>query len=130
MLRKHHVDVGQMRKLSPYFEGPFKVIEEARPDYVIQVNGRPRRVHGANLKLFSRRNEGDKITEEDIVENKEEESVVIGINDFEEERVEEEERVATECSSDEDDNNEDPLAFVRGLSRAGRQRKKKTLFEP
>ena len=41
-------------KLSPLYRGPFKVLECADPNYVLDMDGEKKRVHGEHLKLFLR----------------------------------------------------------------------------
>ena len=53
MLKVQIVPRGKTRKLSFRFEGPYRVLEVRRPDYVILRNRRRKLVHGSNLKKVS-----------------------------------------------------------------------------
>ena len=52
MVRKYWTEPGTVKKLSPYFDGPYEVVSVERPDYLIQIGNRRKRVHGRNLKRY------------------------------------------------------------------------------
>lgn len=131
MLRKHNVLVGQTRKLSAYYDGPYEVVVVQRPDYVIMINGKERRVHGANLKLLKPRPHDGSLSEEDPPagsypeqsDDEGEPTTVVQIEPGEEA----EERLQASSESEEE---EDPLSFVTGRSKAGRLRRRTARFSP
>lgn len=113
MVRKYWIEPGAVRKLSPYFDGPFAVVQVDRPDYLIQVGSQRKRVHGRNLKRYHMQ-----VSHEDQEESND---CILETSDASEEG----DRSEEEHSDDEED--EDPFAFVRGTSRYGRVRKRRVL---
>ena len=107
MLRKHWIRGGEVKKLSELYEGPYEIMETARPNYIINYKGKKKMIHGNNLKKYR---------QSEPIKEDEENDLIIQVEKFENKMTE-----GIAESSDEDD----PFSFVTGYSRYGRLRRKR-----